>query len=131
MEVGSLEPIERIGQIEKTTPGGHAEHAKRPGHSEPFAQCRDHTFSVIHQKHIGVEFDRENNSSPLTRVKSLERYIVGGAGWMYFYPSRNIGDPLSYQNRRLRSASSSRTTEGTITFSNSAGSISILPISSR
>lgn len=54
MKAGSLQFIERRGQVEKIAPRRHSEDGKGSGNSEAPAARGSDTTTIVHEKQIGL-----------------------------------------------------------------------------
>ena len=121
VEAGTFEAFERIAEVEKIAPGGHAENTESPSDPEPFAPCRYHASrSSINSKSAWSSTAR--TIAVLSPASSLLKDASSKAPVVRRTSTQAGGSATQLRTGRgaFGFAGSSLTTDGKITFSNSA-----------
>jgi hypothetical protein len=131
VKAGPLEAVNGVGEVEETASGGHAENGECSRDPESLAAPGFRGAALVDQKQVGVKFRRKQNCRPFPVVEIGQRSIAGLRRWATSSQTGGLAIQSWTMGGALVRASSSRTTDGRMTFPNRIGSTPTCPIRIR
>ena len=74
-EIGTLDAVERVGQVQKAMSCGEGQNAQCTGNSKSLAPGGDDSFPVVHQEQVSMKLDGEDDRILFARVEVFQRSI--------------------------------------------------------